>query len=97
MPKSDVSPLSLAQFSPRQEALGLMADKKRQKWMREKGRNYFELIISIMISISAEMDRMKLEVEYDQLKHQLSPIHEKNSSSPGKNILSLSSFFLLFL
>jgi hypothetical protein len=28
---------SLAPTSPRQEALSLMADKKRQKWMREKG------------------------------------------------------------
>lgn len=27
----------LAPISPRQEALGLMADKKRQKWLREKG------------------------------------------------------------
>ncbi len=26
---------------------------------------------------------MKLEVEYDQLKHQLSPVHQKASSSPG--------------
>ena len=31
------------------------------------------------------MDRMKLEVEYDQLKHQLSPLHQKASSSPGMN------------
>ena len=27
---------------------------------------------------------MKLEVEYDQLKHQLSPTHQKASSSPGR-------------
>ncbi|CAF4526191.1 unnamed protein product [Rotaria socialis] len=59
----------LAPISPRQEALGMMADKKRQKWMREK----------------AEMDRMKLEVEYDQLKHQLSPMHQKASSSPERS------------
>ena len=26
---------------------------------------------------------MKLEVEYDQLKHQLSPVHQKASTSPG--------------
>jgi hypothetical protein len=26
---------------------------------------------------------MRLEVEYDQLKHQLSPVHQKASSSPG--------------
>ncbi len=26
---------------------------------------------------------MKLEVEYDQLKHQLSPVHQKAASSPG--------------
>jgi hypothetical protein len=30
---------------------------------------------------------MKLEVEYDQLKHQLSPVHQKASSSPGMNPL----------
>ncbi|CAF2211967.1 unnamed protein product [Rotaria magnacalcarata] len=59
----------LAPISPRQEALGMMADKKRQKWMREK----------------VEMDRMKLEVEYDQLKHQLSPMHQKASSSPERS------------
>ena len=28
----------LAPISPRQEALGMMADKKRLKWMREKGQ-----------------------------------------------------------
>jgi hypothetical protein len=33
------------------------------------------------------MDRMKLEVEYDQLKHQLSPHHEKAASSPGINYI----------
>ena len=32
---------------------------------------------------------MKLEVEYDQLKHQLSPIHQKASTSPGR-ILSFT-------
>lgn len=29
---------AVAPISPRQEALGMMADKKRQKWMREKGK-----------------------------------------------------------
>lgn len=36
IPKNDVQP-PLAPISPRQEALSLMADKKRQKWLREKG------------------------------------------------------------
>ncbi|CAF2937099.1 unnamed protein product [Rotaria sp. Silwood2] len=62
-------PPPLAPISPREEALGMMAEKKRQKWLREK----------------AEMDRMKLEVEYDQLKHQLSPMHQKASSSPERS------------
>lgn len=35
---------------------------------------------------------MKLEVEYDQLKHQLSPMHQKMSSSPGR---SENSIFIL--
>jgi hypothetical protein len=44
MSKLDVSPLPpLAPISPRQEALGMMADKKRQKWMREKGKNFIKL------------------------------------------------------
>ncbi len=30
----------LVPISPRQEALGMMAEKKRQKWMREKGNKY---------------------------------------------------------
>ncbi|CAF1226435.1 unnamed protein product [Didymodactylos carnosus] len=45
----------------------LLADKKRQKWLREK----------------VEMDRMKLEVEYDQLKHQLIASNEQ-PPSPGR-------------
>ncbi|CAF1205768.1 unnamed protein product [Rotaria sordida] len=73
VPKLDLPSQSpsapLAPISPRQEALGMMAEKKRQKWLREK----------------AEMDRMKLEVEYDQLKHQLSPMHQKVSSSPERS------------
>ncbi len=48
MPKSDVlppppPPPPLAPISPRQEALGMMADKKRQKWMREKGESYLKI------------------------------------------------------
>ena len=39
---------------------------------------------------------MKLEVEYDQLKHQLSPVHQKAASSPG--IISSTIYSnLLFL
>ena len=37
-PRLDIPLQTLAPISPRQEALGEMADKKRQKWMREKGR-----------------------------------------------------------
>jgi len=46
VPKSDVlppPPPPLAPISPRQEALGMMADKKRQKWMREKGESYLKI------------------------------------------------------
>ncbi len=49
IPKSDLSPpppLPLAPISPRQEALGMMAEKKRQKWMREKGKNHHEIILN---------------------------------------------------
>ncbi len=44
VPTADLFPPlpPLAPISPRQEALGMMADKKRQKWMREKGKNYIE-------------------------------------------------------
>jgi len=35
--------------------------------------------------IVAEIERMQLEIEYDQLKHQLSPRHKKTSVSPGIN------------
>ena len=31
----------------------------------------------------AEIERLQLEIEYDQLKHQLSPRYKKNSVSPG--------------
>lgn len=42
---------------------------------------------------------MQLEVEYDQLKHQLSPRHKQNSVSPGmnkqrKNIKSILLFLI---
>ncbi|CAF3506044.1 unnamed protein product [Rotaria sp. Silwood1] len=69
LPSQSQPPPPLAPISPRQEALSMMAEKKRQKWLREK----------------AEMDRMKLEVEYDQLKHQLSPMNQKTSSSPERS------------
>ncbi|CAF0869001.1 unnamed protein product [Didymodactylos carnosus] len=46
---------------------GLLSDKKRQQWLREK----------------AEIDRMKLEVQYDQLKHQLTPSNDQ-PPSPGR-------------
>jgi len=43
------------------------------------------------------MDRMKLEVEYDQLKHQLSPVHQKASSSPGiiSSIIYINLLFVI--
>jgi len=89
VPQSDLSPpampLPLAPISPREEGLGMMADKKRRKWMREKGKKSFENQSKVFTYLAAEMDRMRLEVEYDQLKHQLSPIHKKASSSPGMN------------
>lgn len=43
----DVSPSALAPISPRQEALGEMADKKRQKWMREKGEYHRKILLSL--------------------------------------------------
>ena len=45
----------------------------------------------------AEIERMQLEIEYDQLKHQLSPRHKKNSVSPGtiRHQIDIFSFFLL--
>ena len=60
-----------------------MADKKRQKWIREKGKylkTYFHEIYDFYIL--AEIEKMQLEIEYDQLKHQLSPRHKKNPTSP---------------
>lgn len=39
-PVVEASPAALAPISPRQEALSQMAEKKRQKWMREKGECY---------------------------------------------------------
>jgi hypothetical protein len=61
-----------------------MADKKRQKWIREKGKyskTYFQP--NTIIYLLAEIERMQLEIEYDQLKHQLSPRHKNPSVSPG--------------
>ncbi|CAF0947908.1 unnamed protein product [Rotaria sordida] len=55
--------------SPREQVLSIMAEKKRQKWLREK----------------AEIERLQLEIEYDQLKHQLSPRLKKNSVSPERS------------
>jgi hypothetical protein len=49
MPKSDVPPPPLAPLSPRQEALGEMAEKKRQKWMREKGKNNLKINFNYLI------------------------------------------------
>ncbi len=46
----EVPPSSLAPISPRQEALGMMAEKKRQKWMREKGNNHLEIFFLIISS-----------------------------------------------
>lgn len=48
IPKLDLSsqaapaaaPPPLAPISPRQEALGMMAEKKRQKWLRDKGESF---------------------------------------------------------
>lgn len=47
MPQLDLYPsqpqsLLLAPISPREEALGMMADKKRKKWMKERGKKFFE-------------------------------------------------------
>ena len=36
-PPPEIVQQILAPISPRQEALGMMAEKKRQKWLREKG------------------------------------------------------------
>ena len=60
----------------------MIAEKKRQKWMREKGKRALD-ITRCTFRYLAEIERMQLEVEYDQLKHQLSPRHQK-SESPGK-------------
>ncbi|CAF0909216.1 unnamed protein product [Adineta ricciae] len=68
LPPHSNTVLPLGQISPRDEGLGMMADKKRKKWMRER----------------AEMDRMRLEVEYDQLKHQLSSMNQNTSTSPER-------------
>ncbi|CAF0956448.1 unnamed protein product [Adineta ricciae] len=57
-------PLPVSQTTPREETLNRMASKKREKWLKEK----------------AEIERMQLEIEYDQLKHQLSPRQKKNAS-----------------
>lgn len=80
-PPAELVQQIFASTSPRGEALGLMAEKKRQKWMREKGS--FDLLIKIrfFLFISAEMDRMKLEVEYDQLKHQLTPQNQRSTAA----------------
>jgi len=60
---------SSGQISPREQTLSIMAEKKRQKWQRER----------------AEVERLQMEIEYDQLKHQLSPRHKPNSVSPERS------------
>ncbi|CAF1424183.1 unnamed protein product [Rotaria magnacalcarata] len=55
--------------SPREQVLSIMAEKKRQKWIREK----------------AEIERLQMEIQYDQLKQQLSPRHNKPSVSPERS------------
>jgi hypothetical protein len=60
-----------------------MADKKRQKWMREKGKHLKNSFFPLNILFLAEIERMQLEIQYDQLKHQLSPRHKQHSVSPG--------------
>jgi hypothetical protein len=37
-------PAPPARISPREQALNMMAEKKRQKWLREKGK-YFQSFI----------------------------------------------------
>lgn len=50
---SDILPSGLTPISPRQEALGQMADKKRQKWMREKGEYNGIILLSLGMNISS--------------------------------------------
>ncbi|CAF4680983.1 unnamed protein product [Rotaria sp. Silwood1] len=73
VPKLDLPPEPLppppVHVTPREQVLSVMAEKKRQKWLREK----------------AEIERLQLEIEYDQLKHQLSPRHRKTSVSPERS------------
>lgn len=38
------APASVARVSPREQALSIMAEKKRQKWIRDKGLNHFQLV-----------------------------------------------------
>ena len=73
-----------------------MAEKKRQKWMRERGKYSRPVsFITHHINTLAEFDKMQMEIEYDQLKHQLSPRHKKNSVSPGIN-KTISNLKFLF-
>ncbi len=77
-----------------------MADKKRQKWMRDKGKHSKIAFFPLNILFLAEIERMQLEIQYDQLKHQLSPGRKQHSVSPGikkpkrKNIKFI--FFVCF-
>ncbi|CAF2658289.1 unnamed protein product [Rotaria sp. Silwood2] len=66
---SESHPPPPVHISPREQVLSVMAEKKRQKWLREK----------------AEIERLQLEIEYDQLKHQLSPRHKQKSVSPERS------------
>lgn len=87
VPKLDLpSESGQPRVSPREQVLSIMAEKKRQKWLREKGKHtYDKLCVKKTFLILAEIERLQLEIEYDQLKHQLSPRHKQNSVSPGKN------------
>lgn len=77
---------STGHISPREQTLSIMAEKKRQKWQRERGKiQAFPCVYSSSLrNCLAEVERLQMEIEYDQLKHQLSPRHKKNSVSPGK-------------
>jgi len=48
LPVDPPAPAPVTRVSPREQALSIMAEKKRQKWMRDK----------------AEIERMQLEIEY---------------------------------
>ena len=86
-------------ISRRREALGMMAEKQRQKLTWEKGNNPIENGYWSGLFLLAEMNWIKLEGEYDQLKHPLAPIHEKTSMSPGSISITIyfHRFFCIFV